>query len=57
MTPRFRLIAKRALIAKVQKLGFQDHDPTHEILDQTISHLETLLGPIKKALLKRVWVG
>ncbi len=50
MTPRFRLIAKRALIAKVQKLGFQDHDPTHEILDQTISHLETLLGPIKNCL-------
>ena len=50
MTPRFRLVAKRALIAKVQRLGFQDHDPTHEILDQTISYLETLLGPVTNCL-------
>lgn len=46
MSPRTRIVAKRALIAKVSTIGVQDSDPTHEVLDLTVSHLETLVGPL-----------
>ena len=41
-----RIVAKKALIAKLSGLDLQDTDPTHEVLDVVISYLETLLGPM-----------
>lgn len=46
MSPRTRIVAKRALVSKVPNIGVQDTDPTHEVLDLTVSYLETLVGPL-----------
>lgn len=46
MSSHVRIVAKKALIAKLSGLDLQDTDPTHEVLDVVISYLETLLGPM-----------
>ena len=46
MPLRVRVIAKRALVAKAPGLNLQETDPTHEVLDLVVSHLETVLRPM-----------
>ena len=41
-----RVVAKRALVRHAPSLNLQESDPTHEVLDLVVSHLETILRPM-----------
>ena len=46
MPLRVRVVAKRALVGHAPGLNLQESDPTHEVLDLVVSHLETVLRPM-----------
>ena len=53
MSPGIRIQAKRALVAQVKKLGLQETEPTHEVLDIVTTHLESLVGQLTSG--SRTW--
>ena len=46
MPLRVRVVAKRALVGHAPGLNLQESDPTHEVLDLVVSHLQTVLRPL-----------